>query len=85
MLKETIAYHNAHYTFLDANKLFTLLVKRGLPGHIIGLLVYTNFYTNNFVRVSWSGVTSVYFIAVSGVKQGGVSSPVLFCSYIDAF
>ena len=26
---------------------------------------------------------SVYFMAINGVKQGGVSSPVLFCLYID--
>jgi Reverse transcriptase (RNA-dependent DNA polymerase) len=28
-------------------------------------------------------VKSVYFLAVNGVKQGGVLSPVLFCLYID--
>ena len=26
---------------------------------------------------------SVYFVAVNGVKQGGVLNPVLFCLYID--
>ena len=37
----------------------------------------------NYVRVSWCGVMSDYFLAVNGVKQGGVLSPVLFCVYID--
>ena len=77
-------------TFLDASKafdrlhyckLFKLLVKRELPAHIIRVLI--NLYTNNFVRVSWCGVMSDYFLAVNGVKQGGVLSPVLFCVYID--
>jgi len=35
------------------------------------------------VRVLWAGLTSDYFTAVNGVKQGGVISPVLFCVYID--
>ena len=37
----------------------------------------------NYVRVTWCGVMSDYFLAVNGVKQGGVLSPVLFCLYID--
>ena len=42
------------------------------------------FYSpNNFVRVSWCGLFSEYFLAMNGVKQGGVLSPVLFCVYID--
>jgi len=42
------------------------------------------FYSpNNFVRVSWCGLFPEYFLAMNGVKQGGVLSPVLFCVYID--
>ena len=40
-------------------------------------------YISNFVRVSWSGYFSEYFLAKNGVKQGGVLSPVLFCMYLD--
>jgi len=40
-------------------------------------------YIGNFVRISWCGILSDYFLATSGVKQGGVLSPVLFCVYID--
>jgi len=47
--------------------------------YIIKLLI--NVYKNNYVRASWSRVTLVYFIAVNGVKQGGVLSPVFFCLY----
>jgi len=34
------------------------------------------------VRILWAGLTSDYFTAVNGVKQGGMISPVLFCVYI---
>ena len=95
ILKETIANYNSHQSsvycsFLDATKafdkvhyckLFKLLIKRQLPAHVIRLLINT--HTNNFVRVAWCGVMSDYFLAVNGVKQGGVLSPVLFCLYID--
>ena len=77
-------------TFLDAStafdrlkycKLFKLLVSRQLPPPIIRVLI--NFYTGNYVRVAWCGIVSHYFLAINGVKQGGVLSPVLFCLYID--
>ena len=95
VLKETIAYYHSHdgsvfCSFPDATKafdrlhyckMFRLLIKRKLPAHIIRLLI--NIYTNNCVRAACHGVMSVYFVAVNGVKQGGVLSPVLFCLYID--
>lgn len=95
VLKETLAYYTEHQTpvfctFLDATKafdrvnytkLFRQLIKRELPSCITRLLV--NIYTNNFVRISWCGVASDYFLASNGVKQGAVLSPILFCVYID--
>ena len=42
-----------------------------------------NVYASNFVRVAWRDVLSDYFVAINGVKQGGVLSPVLFCIYLD--
>jgi len=95
ILKETISYyvHNkspVFCTFLDATKafdrvnfckLFRLLVERGLPACIVRTLI--NMYTGNNIRISWAGITSDYFSALNGVKQGGVISPVLFCIYID--
>ena len=35
--------------------------------------------------MSWCGFFSDYFIAVNGVKQSGVLSPLLFCIYLDGF
>jgi len=95
VLKETLAYYSKNNstvfcTFLDATKafdrvkyykLFRLLIDRGLPAGIIRLLL--NVYTSNFVRVAWCEVLSDYFVAINGVKQGGVLSPVLFCIYLD--
>ena len=47
----------------------------------IRTLVYM--YCGHSVRVLWAGISSTYFQALNGVKQGGVISPVLFCIYID--
>ena len=94
-LKELLAYYVDHQssvycTFFDASKafgrlqyckLFELLVSRQLLAPIIGVLI--NLYTCNYVRVAWCGIVSDYFLAINGVKQGGVLSHVLFCLYID--
>jgi hypothetical protein len=95
VLKETISYytHNrssVYCTFLDATKafdrvnyckLFTKLIDRHLPPFILRLLI--NCYVDNVMQVSWLGFTSASFVALNGVKQGGVLSPVLFCVYVD--
>jgi hypothetical protein len=95
VLKESLAYYAAHQssvfcTFLDASKafdrlryckLFRLLIVRKLPAAIVRILI--NLHISNFVRVQGSGVVSDYFLAINGVKQGGVLSPVLFCVYTD--
>ena len=95
VLKETLLYYVAHNstvycTFLDAKKafdriqyckLFRLLMERGLLSCITRVII--GLYLNNFVRVAWNGVMSEYFLAVNGVKQGGVLSPVIFSVYID--
>ena len=95
IMKESISYYinnnsSVFCTFLDASKafdrvqyckLFKLLMSRQVPACIVRVLI--NFYTSNYVRVSWCGILSDYFLAANGVKQGGVLSPVLFCLYID--
>jgi len=58
-----------------------LPVGRQVPACIVRVLI--NFYTSNYVGVSLCGILSDYFLAVNGVKQGGVLSPVLFCLYVD--
>ena len=61
--------------------IFRLLIRRNLPSLLVRIML--NFYISNFVRVSWCGYFSEYFLATNGVKQGGVLSPVLFCVYLD--
>ena len=40
-------------------------------------------YTSQRARIVWNNQYSDWFEINSGVKQGGVLSPVLFCVYID--
>ena len=95
VLKEVISYYvkngsSVYCTLLDATKafdrveyckLFRVLLYRKLPVACIQLLA--NMYTRNVTRVSWNGVCSNRFLVKNGVKQGGVSSPILFCLYLD--
>src|SRR5664279_2180747 len=95
VMKETLAYYmnnnsTVHCVFLDASKafdcveyskLFKLLTDRGMPSHVIRVLL--NMYTGQQVRVLWNGIYSNCFSVSNGVKQGGIISPVLFCVYFD--
>jgi hypothetical protein len=40
-------------------------------------------YRNQKLCVKWNGQTSEFFIPKNGVKQGGILSPLLFCTYMD--
>ena len=62
-------------------KLFRLLITRGLPPVISRILIH--FYTGHLIRVMWNCLTFPFIAALDGVKQGGVISPVLFCTYFD--
>jgi len=95
IVKESIVHYFVNSisvlcTFLDASKafdrvhyskLFKLLVSHQVPACIVRVLI--NFYTSNYEQVSGCGILSDYFLAVNGVKQGGVLSPVIFCLYVD--
>jgi len=63
------------------DKMFELLIKRGLPIIVIRLLF--DLYVRQQVRTSWCGVFSEYFKTSNGVRQGGVLSPLFFIVYID--
>ena len=94
VLKESLMYYSKNNsftfcTFLDDTmafdrvnycKLFHLLIKRGLPMGVIGVLI--QLYTGHCVRVVWAGYASTFFTAANGVKQGGVLSPIfVLCLY----
>jgi hypothetical protein len=62
-------------------KMFRLLIQRGICPLTARFLA--NWYTNQFIRVSWNGHISNSFTTSNGVKQGAILSPILFCVYMD--
>jgi hypothetical protein len=63
------------------NTLFRKLIKLNLPPTVLKLLMF--WYTNSNVFVRWGVFNSYTFMLGSGVRQGGVLSPILFCIYVD--
>ena len=95
VLKEVVRHYANHNTdvyscYVDASKafdrvrfdkLFTLLIARGIPPIILRSLL--NLYKNQLIRTRWKGHMSDMFGTINGIRQGGVISPVMFCVYID--
>ena len=95
VLKELVSAYNAlngsvFACFLDASKafdrvnhvqLFDKLVKRGVPGYIIRILIY--WYSHQLMCVRWGNEFSSSFTVSNGVRQGGILSPYLFNVYVD--
>ena len=95
VVKEVIDYFKKRNTsvfacFLDASKafdrvnhkvLFEALLKRGVPGYLVRLLVY--WYRNQSMCVRWGQTYSDRFYVTNGVRQGGILSPYLFNVYMD--
>ena len=76
--------------FLDASKafdrvkhsmLFTKLLRRGVSGYIVRLLMF--WYAHQTMCVRWGGSVSSKFTVFNGVRQGGILSPFLFNVYMD--
>ena len=77
--------------FLDASKafdrvrfdrLFQLLIGRGL--NALDLRALMDLYTRQQVRASWNGHVSYEFSSTNGIRQGSITSPLLYCIYMDA-
>ena len=62
--------------------LFTKLRDRGISPIFLRLLIYI--YKNQSCDVKWNGKKSHRFPVSNGVRQGAVSSPILFCLYVDS-
>ena len=61
--------------------LFQGLMKRGVKAIYIRILM--NIYKDQYCDVRWNGKFSHKFTISNGVRQGSVSSPILFCCYLD--
>jgi len=81
---------NTYIASLDASKafdlvnhlkLFSTLIKRGLPTFLIDTII--NWYQKLSVVVRWNGCLSCELRVFSGVRQGGILSPFLFNIYVD--
>ena len=96
MATETIQYYldggsSVYAVLLDCSKafdvvrydkLFATLIERKLCPLVIRMIL--NLYCNALYCVKWNGVTSECFRISNGVKQGGVSSPLLFTISLES-
>ena len=69
------------FDLVSWNKLFPELLNRGISSLILRCLVFI--YSNQTCSVRWGSAISQSFQVKNGVRQGAVSSPILFCIYID--
>ncbi len=95
MARDVISYNNnkgsdVYACLLDCSKalnhvrhdkLLQKLMSTGLPPIIIRSLMYV--YSNSKIQVKWKYSISVPFDATNGMKQGSVSSPILFTLLLD--
>jgi len=96
VLSQVVVYFSTHgstvyMASLDASKafdrvnhikLFNRLIDRGLPSHVIKILI--NWYGKIFCTVKWKNNLSCLFSVKSGIRQGGILSPLLFNIYADS-
>lgn len=94
-LKHTVKYYTDRQTpvyacFLDLSKAFDLvsydilwqkLRDTGLPPELVSIFRF--WYLNQENRVRWAGELSEPCRLECGVRQGGLSSPSLFCLYVN--
>ena len=56
-------------------------MKRRLPVNFV--VLFQRWLCNVFIKVRWGSCLSKLFRLFSGVRQGGILSPVFFCIHID--
>ena len=69
------------FDMVEWTDLFTTLMKRGVEPVFLRVLLHV--YRNQQCDVKWGGKFSTRFSVSNGVRQGAVSSPLLFSVYID--
>ena len=62
-------------------QLFGQLLDRGISPILLRLIMFV--YRNQYCDVRWNGKFSHRFPVSNGVRQGAVSSPILFCIYVN--
>lgn len=96
-LRQVINYYTSHNSnvyiaSLDASKafdrvnhfkLYTVLIRAGLPKCFVDVVI--NWYHKLLVVVRWDGFDSSTLKVLSGVRQGGILSPILFNMYANCF
>ncbi|KAJ8711765.1 hypothetical protein PYW08_008719 [Mythimna loreyi] len=95
-LKHTVRYYTDRKTpvytcFLDMSKAFDMVAygvlwkklydETTLPGELVELFKYWYAHQTNMVK--WAGSLSDPYRLECGVRQGGLTSPKLFCLYVD--
>ena len=69
------------FDMVEWTELFTTLMERGVEPVFLRVLLYI--YQNQQCDVKWGGKFSHRFSVSNGVRQGAVSSPLLFSVYIN--
>ena len=62
-------------------ELFSTLQEKNIAPVFLRILLFI--YSNQYCDVRWNGSSSHRFPVQNGVRQGAVSSPILFSVYID--
>ena len=69
------------FDMVEWTELFLTLIKKRVSYIILRLMLYI--YENQYCAVKWAGAYSDTFKVSNGVRQGAVSSAILFAVYID--
>ena len=69
------------FDMVELSELFSTLVTKGVHPVFLRVLLYI--YKEQQCDVKWAGKQSQRFSVANGVRQGAVSSPLLFSIYID--
>ena len=69
------------FNMLEWTELFNTMMKREVHPIFLRVLLYV--YRSQQCDVKWAGKYSHRFSVSNGVRQGAVSSPILFSIYID--
>lgn len=94
-IKSVVEYYNRHgrpvfacsmdlskaFDLVSWAKLFPELLDRGVSPLVLRCLV--NIYINQRCNVKWGSIKSHSFNIKNGVRQGAISSPIIFCVYLN--